>query len=390
MRLISFLFVLFSFASAFHSDRHHQLRRLAADNSSAMSTPSLSSPTLSFLPSLPISSLPIPLSPSSSPYPPSAPVQSTTFTSSSTPSPDPSTPSSASSPPSSVAHPSSSATPSAATASTSVVTSTSSASSAPVAVAQSQPSSSSTPINLFTDAGAPTPYTSSSVIFLTSGPVTPSSTVTQSSSSGFFSNTGAVAGTFTVVGLVTIAGVIAVALLIARRRNPRSYEQDTEFLDKSPDLFDDPPIRQVAFTDDESTSDHVHYASSPMPLAAPPVTYYPDHAYALHPQAFSAQGYPPPGSYGYPVTYTQDYAAQHVYSPEDYDIAYPPPAPRVETNIHNPREFTGVELDPSPVPPTQTPLPNSLRPSVKSISTVPKHWASTRYSLDSFYSGTAT
>ncbi|KAG8218673.1 hypothetical protein J3R82DRAFT_4339 [Butyriboletus roseoflavus] len=134
----------------------------------------------------------------------------------------------------------SSSTPSSSTASTSAATSSSFAPSVPVAVGQPQSSSSSTPISFINGAGAPTQGSPSSVVVLTSTMSSPSSTTTQSSSSGFFSNTGAVAGTFTVVGLVSIAGVIAVFLLIAKHRRSRSYEEDTEYLDKSPDLSADP------------------------------------------------------------------------------------------------------------------------------------------------------
>lgn len=187
--------------------------------------------------------------------------------------------------------------------------------------------------------------------------------------------------------------MIAVALLIARRRRSRSYEEDTEFLDKSPDLSADPPITQVTSVDDGTTTDHAHYGAPPMAFVTPPAAYYPDHAYALHPQAFSPDVYPPTGPHGYPSPYplasTQDYAAQHTYSPEDYDIAYPPQASRVGANMPNPYEFTDVELDSAPVPSSQPALPNALRPSIKSTPSAPNQWATPRISVDSFYAGIA-
>lgn len=204
--------------------------------------------------------------------------------------------------------------------------------------------------------------------------------------SSFFTNTGAVAGTFTVVGLVSIAGVIAVALLIIRRRHSRSYEEDMEYLDKSPNRSSDLPMNQVISADDGFTSEHGHYTASPM-VASPPTVYYPDNAYALHPQAFSPD---PSGSHGYPTGYTQDYAAQHIYSPDDYHIGYPPSTPHIESNMPNPHGFSDVELASTPVPPAQAAPPDVLRPSVKSAQSTPKQWENTRFSVDSFYAGIAT
>jgi hypothetical protein len=178
--------------------------------------------------------------------------------------------------------------------------------------------------------------------------------------------------------------VIALTLLIARRRRSRAYEEDNEYLDNTPDLSADPPMTQVIPPDDTFSSDHGHYNAPPMALATPPAAYYPDHAYALHPQAFSAD---PPGSHGYPAGYTQDYAPQRIYSPGDYGIAYPPSTPRVDANMPNPHDFAE---DSTPAPPTQTPLPDALRPSVNATPTVPKQWANTRFSVDSFYAGIVT
>lgn len=164
-----------------------------------------------------------------------------------------------------------------------------------------------------------------------------------------------------------------------------------EYLDKTPDLSADPPMTNVISPDDAFTSDHGHYTAPPMALASPPAAYYPDHAYALHPNAFPAdtsgsRGYPSP----YIAGYTQDHAAQHIYSPDDYDIAYPPSAPPVRPNMPNPHEFADVELASTPVPPTQTVFPDALRPSVNSTPTVQKQWANTRFSVDSFYTGIVT
>ena len=179
--------------------------------------------------------------------------------------------------------------------------------------------------------------------------------------------------------------MIAVALLIARRRHSRSHEEDTEYLDKTPDLSADPPMTQVTSRDDAFSSDQGHYTAPPMALATPPAAYYPDHAYALHPQAFLADS---PGSHGYPAGYTQDYPTHRIYSPGDYDIAYPPSTPRVNANMPNPHDF--VEPDSTPAHPTQSPLPDALRPSINATPTVPKQWANTRYSVDSFYAGIVT
>ncbi|KAF8557044.1 hypothetical protein OG21DRAFT_434620 [Imleria badia] len=165
-----------------------------------------------------------------------------------------------------------------------------------------------------------------------------------------------------------------------------------EYLDKNPDLSADPPMTHVTSVEDGFTSDHGHYAAPPMVLATPPTAYYPDHAYALHPNTFPAdpsgsRGYPSP----YPAAYTQDHAAQHIYSTDDYDIAYPPSVPPVHHNMPNPHgEFADVELVSTPVPPTQAVFPDALRPSAKSTLIVPKQWANTRFSVDSFYAGIAT
>ena len=190
------------------------------------------------------------------------------------------------------------------------------------------------------------------------------------------------ASTFTVVGLVGIAGVIAVALLIMRRRHSRSYDEDMEYLDRTPDLSHDPPMTQVT-SDDGFTSDHGHYGTSPMALASPPAAYYPDHAYAFHPQAFPASS---PPLHGHPAAYTQDYPAQHIYSPDGHNMTYPTSTPRVDSNMPNPHEFADVELDSSPGP---TP-PNALRPSVRPSPAIPKQWGNARFSVDSFYAGIAT
>ena len=180
--------------------------------------------------------------------------------------------------------------------------------------------------------------------------------------------------------------MIALTLLIAKRRRSRSYEEDTEFLDDTPDLSADPPMTQVTPPDDTFSSDHGHYNAPPMALATPPAAYYPDHAYALHPQAFLAD---PLGSHGYPAGYTQD-SAQRIYSPGDYGIAYPPSTPRVDPNMPNPHDFADSEPDSTPAPPPQTTLPDALRPSVNATPTVPKQWANTRFSVDSFYAGIVT
>lgn len=181
--------------------------------------------------------------------------------------------------------------------------------------------------------------------------------------------------------------MIGLFLLIARRRRSRSYEEDTEYLDKSPDLSTDPPITNVTSLDDVSNSDHAHYGAPPMALVTPPAAYYPDHAYALHPQAFSSEAYPQQPPHPYPGASTRDYAAQRIYSPEDYDIAYPP---RIDPTIPNSHQFAGVQLDSAPVPPTQSALPNALRPSVNAAPSAPKQWPGTRFSVDSFYTGIAT
>ena len=149
-------------------------------------------------------------------------------------------------------------------------------------------------------------------------------------------------------------------------------------------------MTRVTSPDDMSSSDHTHYGAPPMSLATIPAVYYPDHAYALHPQAFQAEGFPQPVPTPYPAGYTQHYPAQYIYSPEDYDIAYPPSGPHSDFNMPNPHSSPDVTLDSPPVRLAQTALPDALRPSVKSTPTTPTQWASTRFSVDSFYSGIVT
>ncbi|KAF8450495.1 hypothetical protein L210DRAFT_3520662 [Boletus edulis BED1] len=158
-----------------------------------------------------------------------------------------------------------------------------------------------------------------------------------------------------------------------------------EYLDKTPDLSADPSTTRVTSPDNGFTSDHGHYGAPPLPLATPPAAYYPDYAYAPHPHIFSPET---PASHIYPVGYTQDYAyaPQHIYPPDKY-TPYPPSHPRVDPNMPNPHDFADVEQDPTPVPPTQSVLPDALRPSVRPTSTASKQWASTRFSVDSFYAG---
>lgn len=149
-------------------------------------------------------------------------------------------------------------------------------------------------------------------------------------------------------------------------------------------------MTHVTSLDDVSSSDHTHYGAPPMALATPPAVYYPDHAYALHPQAFQAESLSHPLPHAYPAGYTQHYPAHPIYSPEGYDIPYSPSGPHGDPSIPNPHDSTPVELESSPVPLAQTTFPDALRPSVKSTLITPRQWASTRFSADSFYSGMPT
>ena len=138
---------------------------------------------------------------------------------------------------------------------------------------------------------------------------------------------------------------------------------------------------------DDMTSDHAHYSAPPMALASPPPVFYPDNAHAFHPQAFQAESFP---QLGYPSAYppghtqvTQHYPAHHIYSPEDYGIAYPPSGTYGDPNIPNPHNVGPVS---TPAPQAQSAFPGALRPSAKSTA----QRADAHNSLDSFYAGIET
>ncbi|KAF9247385.1 hypothetical protein BU15DRAFT_58209 [Melanogaster broomeanus] len=229
----------------------------------------------------------------------------------------------------------------------------------------------------------------SSATFASVPSITPSATAAQSSS-GFFSNVGAVAGTFTVAGLVGVAAVIGGVMVIARRRR------------RSPGVPSEPPMSEIGhqsppIIEDETMTDAGHYGGTPMPLAAPPVTYYPDYGYPRAQRSgyslANEPGYTVSGgqgyTQGYPAVYVQDYATQNMYGPEDCGISYLPQAAHVDS-MPNPYEFTDVEPDLTPVPSTQataTVDPSPLRRSANSTPTPPGQPADPHYSIDSFYTG---
>jgi len=135
--------------------------------------------------------------------------------------------------------------------------------------------------------------------------------------------------------------------------------------------------------DDMSSSDHTHYGAQPMALETTPPVFYPDHA-VPYPQAFQAESFSQLHGYpsAYPTGYTQQYPAQYIYSPEDYDIGYPP------ATLHgnpDPYGFAGMQVESAPAPQAQA-VPNTLHPSTLAV---PAQRADSHFSVDSFYTGIA-
>ena len=80
-----------------------------------------------------------------------------------------------------------------------------------------------------------------------------------------------------------------------------------------------------------------------------------------------------------------------ISTPQKIMILHTPLRAPIATSIcPTPHSSPDVTLDSPPVRLAQTALPDALRPSVKSTPTTPTQWASTRFSVDSFYSGIVT